>query len=173
MNKQTRFIIGTILFIIACFLPIIALWRYTGFGLTNKDFHISAPVFHGILVGDMILFYVQWKVCQKTWQTVRYWFSEHIWSIMFGISILVLAHSLLFFRLYIRSFSRYRSLRADISALDSKVDDLDREDLKNKMEDLERKVDDAEYRIKQAIETINHNKGKNATQPARARHEWL
>lgn len=158
MKNKLRFVIGLILFVVACIAPIIALWRYTGFGLKQGSFKISALVFHSILLGDILLFYVQWKICNDTWLYVRQWLYNHIWPIVFGLTILIVAHSLIFFRYYIRGYARYLNLSDDLGTTISNQRIITDNQARNgsQIRGVANKLEELETKLQAIQNTINN-----------------
>lgn len=100
MRKKNRLIIGFVLFTVACVLPVLSIWFYTGFGLRAGTFRISQGVCRLLNVGDLALFYTQWKISPDSWLWVREWLSNHAWSIFFALSFVIIIQSLLIVRMY-------------------------------------------------------------------------
>ncbi len=165
MKDKEKFITGLVIFVVACLLPLFAVWRYTRFGLTAKDFHISATVFHLLLIGDLVLFYVQWKICPEIWYYIRNWFYDHVWAIMFALTIIVVVQSLLFFRLYDQSGLRHRHLIENVRTVISNQEDME-DNIRH------REILDAIEELRNALEKLKSDQERLNPSPTSTHRNW-
>jgi len=167
MPKKVKFILGLVVFIIATLLPLFAAWRYTGVGLTKNAFMISDTVFHVLLIVSLVLFYAQWKICPDTWLHVRAWFADHVWSFMFGMTILLIVHALLFVRFYTKDYIRFKSLKSDIFDCDFKLDSVEDE-----IKKIKGQLDDIDYKLQDSGGAKGSNGGWGTQRPATSNRSW-
>lgn len=156
MKEKIKFIWGLVIFIVATLLPLFAAWRYTGFGLSKGALRISAVAFHVLLVISLLLFYAQWKIFPYTWLHVRAWFTNHVWSIMFGMTILLIAHFLLFARFYTISYVRFKSLESHIFHLELNCN-FELDSVKEELDSVKEEIKEIRWGIgsvKEEIEKI-------------------
>ena len=190
MTKKQKFVLGLIVFIVASLLPLYAISRYTGVGLAKFDEGILDTTFHVLLIISLLMFYAQWKICPDIWIHIRFWFADHVWSIMFGLTVVLIIHSLLFVRLYPREFARYRTLRSNIIDCKDKLDSLEEavknidvsgnvsdvidtlDSMKKDIKNMRDVVDDIQYRLQQSGELKNGNHGWETKRRAPITQGW-
>ena len=171
MSDRIRSFLGVGIFIVACTVLLYAIRRYTGYGLPDRAKLIPTEIFHLLIAGDIVLFYIQWKIYPFTWALIRYWFSNHIWTVVFVLAIVTIIQALLITRLHERLRMRYKAsyekiddISFSVYQVEEKVDKMYRviEDL----EDINRQIEELSDEIKRL------NKEQTNPQSTNTRRSW-